>query len=106
MRNSRAIHSAVFSCIGAVGFIASAVLPATSYTVSSHCPLSNTEANVSFPPATLWLSYSSGIWVICVHSPTSRLAILKLAYDGGHRFGCGLEHLYGRPGSNCRRLDL
>jgi hypothetical protein len=36
--NARALHSAIFATIGAIGFMASALLPATSYNVN--CPQS------------------------------------------------------------------
>jgi hypothetical protein len=39
--NRRGLHSAMFSFIGAMGFLASAVLPADAYLVSQLCLLSS-----------------------------------------------------------------
>ncbi|RSL40128.1 hypothetical protein CEP53_013572 [Fusarium sp. AF-6] len=55
--NARALHSAAFSLIGAVGFIASAVLPASSYSPRYGCLI--VAACGSFaciPPLLGWLS--------------------------------------------------
>ncbi|KAF4464139.1 tartrate transporter [Fusarium albosuccineum] len=55
--NARALHSAVFSLIGAIGFIASAVLPADSYSPRYGCLIvAASGAFACIPPLLGWLS--------------------------------------------------
>ncbi|KAL4803962.1 major facilitator superfamily domain-containing protein [Aspergillus unguis] len=55
--NSRGLHSAVFSLIGAVGFIASAVLPADAYLSRYGCLIVATSGSFAcIPPLLGWLS--------------------------------------------------
>ncbi|TPX13849.1 uncharacterized protein E0L32_005793 [Thyridium curvatum] len=55
--NARALHSAVFSAIGAAGFIASAALPPTMYTQRYGCLIvAASGAFACIPPLLGWLS--------------------------------------------------
>ncbi|KAF2096428.1 MFS general substrate transporter [Rhizodiscina lignyota] len=55
--NARAIHSAIFSTIGAVGFLASAVLPPTAYSHRYGCLIvAASGAFACIPPLLGWLS--------------------------------------------------
>lgn len=55
--NSRAIHSAVFAMIGAVGFLVSAVLPPDSYNARYGCLIVAAAGSFScIPPLLGWLS--------------------------------------------------
>ncbi|KII95652.1 hypothetical protein PLICRDRAFT_34577 [Plicaturopsis crispa FD-325 SS-3] len=55
--NARALHSALFSTIGAVGFLASAVLPADAYLARYGCLIVATTGSFAcIPPLLGWLS--------------------------------------------------
>jgi hypothetical protein len=55
--NARAVHSAIFSTVGAVGFLASAVLPADAYLHRYGCLIVATSgAFACIPPLLGWLS--------------------------------------------------
>ncbi|KAE8420447.1 major facilitator superfamily domain-containing protein [Aspergillus pseudocaelatus] len=55
--NARGIHAALFSCIGAVGFLASAVLPADAYQSRYGCLIVAASGAFScIPPLLGWLS--------------------------------------------------
>ncbi|KAF7322123.1 MFS domain-containing protein [Mycena kentingensis (nom. inval.)] len=55
--NARALHSAAFALIGAVGFVASALLPATAYLSRYGCLMIATSGSFAcIPPLLGWLS--------------------------------------------------
>ncbi|KAL1590497.1 hypothetical protein WHR41_00783 [Cladosporium halotolerans] len=55
--NARALHSATFATIGAIGFLASAVLPPTSYAARYGCLIVAASGSFScIPPLLGWLS--------------------------------------------------
>ncbi|KUJ15966.1 MFS transporter-like protein [Mollisia scopiformis] len=55
--NARALHSAIFATIGAIGFMASALLPADSYTARYGCLIVAASGAFScIPPLLGWLS--------------------------------------------------
>ena len=102
-KSSRAIHSAVFSLIGAIGFIASATLPADSYSVSPPIPLSVSPANSSAP---LWLSHHRSLWLLRLYSASSGLAVIEPTLHRCHRLSYCSQHLDGCSRTDRRCLDL
>jgi len=115
--NLRALHAAVFSTIGAIGFLASAVLPPDYYTVSfqlSHFAtqpypgaVENASSNrTTTTEATIRLSYSRSIGRLRLHSSTPGVAFVQHTHHGRHRSRHSAQHLDGSAGADCGSLDL
>lgn len=105
--SSRGLHSAILSFIGAMGFLASAVLPAEAYLVSIYrCYFrQSTKANMKHV-ASLWLFNRRIQWGIRLYPPTSRLALFKYPFYSGSRASHRVEYLIWSTRSNCRSMDL
>ena len=104
--HSRGLHSAVFSLIGASGFLASAVLPAHAYPVSIFQPASSYPQNVNH---TYRLATAVSLSQPPVRLPASHRS------SGGFRRTCTRpppwdrhchERVIRRAWSNHRSLDL
>ena len=107
-RHSRALHSAIFSAIGAIGFLASAVLPPQAYSVRTRYDPDPKQkfAELTGHLATVRMSHRGGMWRVLVHSSPAGLAVLQSAQHGCHRFGHRSQHLHGSSRADRWRVDL
>lgn len=76
--NARAYHAAACATVGAAGFMASALLPASSFKVS-HPPFPFLNLNTNRHKATIWLSPCCRLWSLCLYSAITWLDLLQLA---------------------------
>lgn len=107
---SRGLHSAIFSFIGAMGFLASAVLPASAYLVSgpiiSSTHQSNENHRLILTPEPLWMPHSRSQWRLRLHPTPTRLVILQYQLNSRRRTRNRTQHLIRGPGPDRRCLDL
>lgn len=102
--NSRGLHSTAFALIGAIGFLASAVLPPDAYAVSYSTGRAEKMSNVTVAP--IWLPNSCSKWQFCLYPSASWLALLQHPFYIGGRFSYCTQHILWCTRPDCRSLDL
>lgn len=103
---SRGLHSAIFAFIGAMGFLASAVLPPDAYLVSTTdhiIPITNKRL---IKPASLRMSHRSSKWSLRLHPPTARLALIEPTLHSRSGPSHSTKCLIRGPRPNSRSMDL
>lgn len=93
-----------------MGFLASAVLPASAYLVS--CPIiagarqANQRHRLIKTPESLWMPHSRGQWRLRLYPTPTRLAILQYQLNSWRRTRNCTQHLIRCPRPDRRCLDL
>lgn len=93
-----------------MGFLASAVLPASAYLVSRsiissvHQDDERHQLIQTLEP--LRMSHSRGQRCLCLHPTSTRLAILQYQFNSRCRARNRTQRIIWRTRSDCRRLDL
>lgn len=93
-----------------MGFLASAVLPASAYLVSDPIISSTHESNENhrliLTPEPLWMPHSRSQWRLRLYPTPTRLVILQYQLNSRRRTRNRTQHLIRGPGPNRRCLDL
>lgn len=93
-----------------MGFLASAVLPASAYLVSWPIIATAHQANQRYrltqTPEPLWMPHSRGQWRLRLYPTPTRLAILQYQLNSRCRARNRTQHLIRCPRPDRRRLDL
>lgn len=104
--NSRGLHSAAFALIGAMGFLASAVLPPDAYLVSPFPSPPQLPQYTKDMIAPLRLPHRGNQRRLRLHPAAARLAVGEPDVDGGHGAGDRAERVVRGAGADCRGVDL